>query len=63
MSCVDEASGPSAGRVRETEMRREKASEHGDPIGPLDWRRILPFAPAASDRRGWVGLQAARVPM
>jgi AraC family transcriptional regulator len=42
-------------------MRREKASERGDPIEPLDWRRILPFAPAAaSDRRGWVGLEAAR---
>jgi AraC family transcriptional regulator len=42
-------------------MRREEASERGEPIGPLDWRRILPFPPvAASDRRGWVGLQAAR---
>jgi AraC family transcriptional regulator len=42
-------------------MRREEASERGEPIGPLDWRRILPFAPAAaSDRRGWVGLEAAR---
>jgi AraC family transcriptional regulator len=41
-------------------MRREEESERGDPIGPLDWRNILPFAPAAaSDRRGWVGLEAA----
>jgi hypothetical protein len=57
----DEASGPSAGRGRETEMMREDASGWGDPSGPLDWRRVLPFTPAAaSDRRGWVGLQAAR---
>ena len=33
----------------------------GEPIGPLDWWKILPFEPvAASDRLGWVGLQAAR---
>ena len=33
----------------------------GDPIGPLDWRKIFPFEPAASsDRLGWVGLEAAR---
>jgi AraC family transcriptional regulator len=42
-------------------MRRAEEAERGDPIGPLDWRRILPYEPAvASDRRGWVGLQAAR---
>ena len=41
--------------MREEELRR------GDPIGPLDWRQILPFeAAAASDRLGWVGLEAAR---
>jgi AraC family transcriptional regulator len=34
--------------------------QSGDPIGPLDWRKILPFEPnATSDRLGWVGLQAA----
>jgi AraC family transcriptional regulator len=33
----------------------------GDPIGPLDWRKIAPFeAAAASDRLGWVGREAAR---
>jgi AraC family transcriptional regulator len=33
----------------------------GDPMGPLNWRQILPFeAAAASDRLGWVGLEAAR---
>ena len=33
----------------------------GGPLGPFDWRRILPFEPAAaSDRLGWVGLEAAR---
>ena len=42
-------------------MMHEEESERGDPIGPLDWRRILPFEPAAaSDRLGWVGLEAAR---
>jgi hypothetical protein len=42
-------------------MRQAEASERSDPIGPLDWRRILPFVPvAASDRLGWMGLQAAR---
>jgi AraC family transcriptional regulator len=31
------------------------------PLGPLDWREVIPFqAVAASDRMGWVGLQAAR---
>src|SRR5262245_19607569 len=41
--------------MREEELRR------GDPIRPLDWRQILPFeTAAASDRLGWVGLEAAR---
>jgi hypothetical protein len=32
-----------------------------DPIRPLDWRKAIPFEPAAwSDRLGWVGLKAAR---
>jgi AraC family transcriptional regulator len=42
-------------------MMREEVLERGDPSGPLDWPRILPFEPAAaSDRLGWVGLEAAR---
>jgi AraC family transcriptional regulator len=41
--------------MREQELRR------GDPIRPLDWHETLPFeAAAASDRLGWVGLEAAR---
>src|SRR5262252_3749375 len=33
----------------------------GDPIGPLDWLKLLPHeAAASSDRLGWVGLEAAR---
>src|SRR5262245_445799 len=33
----------------------------GDPIGPLNWRKVLPFEPAASSAGlGWVGLEAAR---
>jgi AraC family transcriptional regulator len=40
---------------------RQQEPGRGDPIGPLDWRKILPFeAAAASDRLGWVGLEAAR---
>jgi AraC family transcriptional regulator len=41
-------------------MQQEEPGR-GDPIGPLNWRQILPFeAAAASDRLGWVGLEAAR---
>ena len=42
--------------MRQEELRR------GDPIRPLDWRnKMAPFRPcAASDRLGWVGLEAAR---
>jgi AraC family transcriptional regulator len=33
----------------------------GDPFAPRDWRKSFPFqAVAASDRLGWVGLEAAR---
>jgi AraC family transcriptional regulator len=40
---------------------RRGESRRGDPIGPLDWHKILPFrTDASSDRLGWVGLQAAR---
>ena len=39
----------------------EEDLQRGGPISPLDWHRILPFrTDAASDRLGWVGLQAAR---
>jgi AraC family transcriptional regulator len=40
---------------------RQVELQPGAPIRPLDWFKLLPFAPAASsDRRGWVGLEAAR---
>jgi AraC family transcriptional regulator len=40
---------------------REKAPGRGGPIRPLDWRKGIPFQPVgASDRLGWVGLEAAR---
>jgi AraC family transcriptional regulator len=43
-------------------MRQEEPGR-GDPIGLLDLRKLLPFeASAASDRLGWVGLEAARYP-
>ena len=42
-------------------VMQQEEPRRGDPIGPLDWRKILPFeADAASDRLGWVGLEAAR---
>jgi AraC family transcriptional regulator len=35
--------------------------QRGDPIGPLDWLKRLPFQPnASSDGLGWVGLEATR---
>jgi AraC family transcriptional regulator len=41
-------------------MRQEEPGR-GDPLGPLDWLRIVPFpAAASSERLGWVGLEAAR---
>ena len=41
-------------------MMRQVEPQPGAPIRPLDWFKLLPFAPAASsDRLGWVGLEAA----
>jgi AraC family transcriptional regulator len=41
-------------------MQQDEAGLSG-PIDPLDWRNIVPFeAAAASDRLGWVGLEAVR---
>ena len=41
-------------------MQHENAGV-GDPIAPLDWHKSLPVeADAASDRLGWVGLEALR---
>ena len=41
-------------------MLREEEPGRGDPIGPLDWCKIVPFEPAAaSGRLEWVGLEAA----
>jgi AraC family transcriptional regulator len=58
---MDEEPVPTAGLVRETQMMPQEEPGPGDSIGPLDWRRIRPFeAAAASDRLGWVGLEAAR---
>ena len=42
-------------------MMRQQEPGRGDPIGPQDWLKAIPFEPAAwSDRLGWVGLKAAR---
>jgi AraC family transcriptional regulator len=41
-------------------MRQEEPGR-GDPIGPLDWLKMVPVEPAAASARlGWVGLEAAR---
>src|SRR5215468_4632009 len=38
----------------------EKEPGRGDPLGPLDWRKMFPFEQAAArDRPGWMGLGAA----
>jgi AraC family transcriptional regulator len=40
---------------------RPQEPGRGDPIRPLDWRKIVPIeAAAASDQLSWVGLDAAR---
>jgi hypothetical protein len=47
--------------VSEAQGMRQVEPGHGDPIGPLDWRKIIPVEPAASsDRLVWVNLEAAR---
>jgi AraC family transcriptional regulator len=47
--------------VSETQVMRQEEPGRGDPIGPLDWLKIVPFeSAAASDRLEWVGLEAAR---
>jgi AraC family transcriptional regulator len=41
--------------MRQEELRR------GDPTRPPDWRKMAPYEPcAASDRLGWVGMEATR---
>src|SRR5262245_41078757 len=52
----------SAGLVKETQVMRQEEPGRVDPLGPLAvLRKIIPFeADAASDRLGWVGLEAAR---
>src|SRR5262245_14408472 len=38
----------------------EKEPGRGDPLGPVDWRKMFPFEQAAArDRPGWMGLGAA----
>ena len=44
-----------------TQVMRQAEPQHADPLGPLDFLRLLPHETAASsDRLGWVGLEAAR---
>jgi AraC family transcriptional regulator len=52
---------PSAGLVAEAQAMPETEPGRGDPVGPLDSFKVLPLnAVAASDRLGWVGLEAVR---
>ena len=52
----------SAELVREIQVTRQQVQERGGrPDGPLEWRKIIPFEPAASSARlEWMGLGAAR---
>src|SRR5262249_54139658 len=51
---------PSAGLVREVQGMRQQEPGRSDPSRPRDWFKSPPFEPAAaSDRLGWVGLEAA----
>src|SRR6516164_5983425 len=44
-----------------TQVIRQAEPQPADPLGPLDWLKLLPHeAAASSDRLGWVGLEAAR---
>src|SRR5262249_7536671 len=53
--------GRSPGLSTGTQVMRQEKPGRGGPLGPLDWRKFVPFEPAAaSDRLGWVGLEAAR---
>jgi hypothetical protein len=48
--------------VKEKRVMRQEESGRGGPIGPLDWRKILPFeADAASDRLGWASLGVVKL--
>jgi len=49
----------SARLVTEAHVMPEKEPLCSDPLGPLDFLRLLPHEAASSDRLGWVGLQAA----
>jgi hypothetical protein len=43
------------------QVMQQEVSGLSGPLDPSDWRKHLPFeAAVASDRLGWVGLQAAR---
>jgi AraC-like DNA-binding protein len=53
-------SGPGMKKHITDAMRQWEPGRSG-PLAPLDWLKILPFgADAASNRRGWSGLEAAR---
>jgi AraC family transcriptional regulator len=58
---MDDESMPPARLIMGKLVMQQEEPRRGDPIGPLDWRKILPFeAAASSDRLSWVGLEAAR---
>src|SRR5262249_4641612 len=56
---ADDEAAPSAGLVTEARGMPQQEPRHGEPLGPGDWFKAIPFEPAAwSDRLGWVGLEA-----
>jgi len=52
---------PRARRRNGVAVARITNSKDMDAIGPVGWRKLVPFAPVlTSDRLGWIGLEAAR---
>jgi AraC family transcriptional regulator len=57
---TDERPAKPAGHYVGRQVMPQGGAGRGGPIGPLDWRKIIPLqAAAASDRLGWAGLEAA----
>src|SRR5262245_12096628 len=57
---MDEGSVSTPVLSMRAQVMRQAEPQPGDPLGPLDWPRLLPHEPAApSDGLGWARLQAA----
>ena len=52
---------PKSELVNEKQVMQQEEPGRGDPIGPMDWLKRVPFEPdASSNGLGWVGLEATR---